>query len=242
MEANETAPRPFPYSSPEPWNWIPGTWIHAGVVFVTGDGRFYRFIERTDEGWKAEEVEPSEVGDPARLAEIAGVQTRYQQSLAAHDELDRKMREGQDTPECRSLLRERDEELHRLRDQLILLCNGRSLEAQAARKPDQDAWKLTLAGVLLLVFVLSLIFCVKTLLDFDRNVAGALLAGSLFVISGLSLSVIGIRGLAKHKNRLVTGNLVGCFTIVALALAAAAFGVMCYAVALLYQGAYQGLR
>jgi cation transport ATPase len=230
----------FPYSNPEPWTWIPGTWILPGTNFVTSDGRFYRFVERTDDGWKTEEVESSVVGNPARIAEIAEIRLQYQRALAAHDELDQKMRDDGDTPEARALMSARDEELHRLRDQLILLCNGQSPEAQASKKPDQDSWKLTLVGVLALVFVLSLVFCVRSLLAYVPGQAGAMLAGTLFVFSGTVLSVIGVRELAKRKNRLVTGNLVGCWTLVALAVIVATFGIMCYSVLLLYQGAYGG--
>ena len=228
----------FPYSNPEPWTWIPGTWILPGNIFVTNEDRFYRFVERTDDGWKTEEVEPATVGSPSRIADITEIRLQYQHALSAHDELDQKMRDGEDTPEARAFMRARDEELHKLRDRLILFCNSRSPEARAATKPDQDYWKLTLAGVLAAVFLLSLVYCVKSLLTFDRNVAATMLAGALFVISGTVLSVIGVRELAKRKNRLVTGNLVGCFTLVALAVIVAAFGVMCYSVLLLYAGAY----
>jgi hypothetical protein len=228
------AERLFPYSNPEPWSWIPGTWIHAGNIFVAGDGRFYRFVERTDEGWVAEEIEPSAVGSPARIAEITEVRRQYELTLAVHDELDQKMRDGEDTPEARAFLSARDEELHHLRDELILLCNSRSLEARAARKPDQEHWKLTLVGVLAAVLPLSLIYCVKSLVEYDRNVAGAILAGTLFVISGAVLSVIGVRELARRKNRLVTGNLVGCWALVTLAVIAAAFGILFYVVFMYY--------
>ena len=210
------------------------------TIFVTTEGRFYRFVERADDGWKAEEIEPSAVGNPARIAEITDIRLRYQRALASHDELDQKMRDGGDTPEARALIHKHDDELHDLRDQLILLCNGRSPEARAAARPDQDYWKLTLAGVLALVFLLSLIYCVKSLVTFDRNVASMILAGSLFIISGTILSVIGVRELAKRKNRLVTGNLVGCWTLAALAVTVIAFGIMCYSVLLLYQGGYRG--
>jgi len=228
----------FLYSSPEPWSWIPGTWIQPGVVFVTGDGSFYRFVERTDDGWKAEEVDPAQVGDQSRVAEIRTLRAQYEEVLTAHDELDREMREGKDTPENRKLLHERDETLHQLRDRIILLCNGRSPEARAAAKPDQDYWKLTMLGVLALVFLLSLVYCVKSLLAFDRSLAGTILAGSVFFLSGLALAVIGIRELNRRRNKLVTGNLVGCFTLVTLVLVAVSFGIVLVSVALLYMGAY----
>ena len=226
----------FPYSKPEPWSWIPGTWIQPGVVFVTGDGSFYRFIERTDDGWKAEEVEPIQVGDQSRVAEIRALRAQYEEVLAAHDALDREMRQGKDTPENRKLLHERDETLHQLRDRIILLCNGRSPEARAAARPDQDYWKLTMLGVLALVFVLSLVYSVKTLVSFDRSVAGTVLAGSIFFISGLALLIIGLRELNKRRNKLVTGNLVGCVGIVTLLVVAACFAVMLYAIGLHYRG------
>ena len=233
-----TPPRPasdrplldFPYSRPEPWSWIPGTWIQPGVVFVTGEGRFYRFVERTDDGWRAEEVEPAAVGDQSRVAEIAALSARCEQVLATHDALERKMQQGEDTPANRVLIREQDRNLHGLRDQLILLCNGRSLEARAAKKPDQDRWKLTLAGVLLLVFVLALVYCVKSLIDYAPEQAGAMLAGAVFVIAGAVLSVIGVRELARRRNRLVTANLVGCFTLAALVFLTVALVVMYVAV------------
>jgi lysylphosphatidylglycerol synthetase-like protein (DUF2156 family) len=212
----------FPYSSPEPWSWIPGTWIQPGTIFVTGEGRFYRLVKRTDEGWKTEEVEPAEVGDPSRVAEIQGLRNRYEQVLAAHDELDLRMRNGEDTPEGRSLLRQRDEELHRLRDRLILLCNGRSPEAKtAAAQPDR--WKWAVVIVLAVAFVIA---------------AGRMVAGAAFFLSAAALFVIGVRELAKRKNKLVTGNLVGCWSLVALAVIVAAFAVMFLSVLFMYKGAY----
>ena len=220
----------FPYSNPDPWSWIPGTWIQPGVVFVTGEGRFYRFVERTDDGWRAEEVEPSAVGEQPRLAEITELRTRYERVLAAHDALDQRMRNGEDTPESRSRLRERDEELHRLRDQLILLCNGRSPEARAAKRPDQDRWKATLAGALAVAFLLSIVYCVRTVLAVAPEQAGTILAGAVFVITGAVLSVIGVRELARRRNRLVTANLVGCFTLAALVFLTVALVVMYVAV------------
>jgi hypothetical protein len=70
--------------------------------------------------------------------------------------------------------------------------------------------------------------------EYDRNVAGAILAGTLFVISGAVLSVIGVRELTRRKNRLVTGNLVGCWALVTLAVIAAAFGILFYVVFMYY--------
>jgi len=236
----------FTYSNPEPWSWIPGTWIQPGNVFVTGEGRFYRFVERTDDGWKAEEVAPSEVGGPPRVAEIKDLRTQYDQVLAAHDalsdrdrrgQLDRQMRDGKDTPEGRSLLRERDEELHRLRDRLILLCNGRSPEARAtASHPER--WKWTLVVVLVVVFVVVVANCIRLLFGYVPEQAGRMIAGAAFFLSAAALFVIGVRELAKRKNKLVTGNLVGCWSLVALAVIVAAFAIMCVSVLLMYRGAY----
>ena len=233
-------PRPmryFPYSNPEPWSWIPGTWIQPGVVFVSGEGRFYRFVERTDDGWKAEEVEPSEVGALPRLAEIKELRTRYEQVLAAHDELDLRMRNGEDTPESRSLLRERDEELHRLRDRLILLCNGRGPEARAAAA-HPDRWKWALVIVLAIGFVAAVASCIRRLFAIVPEQAGRMIAGAAFFLSGAALFIIGVRELVKHKNKLVIGNLVGCYTLLTIAVVVAAFGIMFVSVLLLYQGAY----
>jgi len=231
--------RYFPYSNPEPWSWIPGTWIQPGIVFVTGEGRFYRFAERTDDGWKAEEVEPSVVGALSRLAEIKELRTRYEQVLAAHDELDLRMRNGEDTPESRSLLRERDEELHRIRDRLILLCNGRSPEARAAAS-DPDRWKWALVVVLAIGFVAAVASCIRRLLAIVPDQAGTMIAGAAFFLAAAALAVIGVRELAKRKNKLVTGNLVGCYTLLILAVVVVAFGILFVSVALHYMGAYGG--
>ena len=227
----------FPYSNPEPWSWIPGTWIQAGNVFVTGEGRFYRFVERTDDGWKAEAVEPSVVGALPRLAEIKELRTRYEQVLAAHDELDLRMKNGEDTPESRSLLRERDAELHRLRDRLILLCNGRSPEARAAAA-QPDRWKWAMVIVLAAGFVIAVANCVRLLFRYVPEQAEKMIAGAAFFLSSAALFVIGVRELAKHKNKLVTGNLVGCYTLLILAVVVVAFGIMFLSVMLLYTGAY----
>ncbi len=231
--------RHFPYSGPEPWSWIPGTWIQAGAVFVSGEGRFYRLVTRTDDGWKAEEVEPTEIGDPSRVAEITGLRARYEQVLTAHATLDRKMQDGQDTPENRALIRERDADLHRLRDQLILLCNGRSPEVRAATaRPSW--WKWTLVIVLAVGFVVAVVACIRRLFVFAPGQAGRMIAGAVFFFSGAALFVIGVRELAKYKKRLVTGNLVGCYTLFTIAVVVAAFGIMFVSVVLLYTGAYEG--
>lgn len=204
---------------------------------MTGEGRFYRLVLRTDEGWKTEEVEPAEIGDPARVAEIKVLRTRYEQVLAAHDELDEKMRDGNDTPEGRSLLRERDEELHRLRDQLILLCNGRSPEARtAAAQPDR--WKWALVIVLAVGFVAAVANCIRLLFKYVPEQAGRMTVGAAFFLAAAALAVIGVRELAKRKNKLVTGNLVGCYTLFVIAVVVAAFGVMFMSVVLHYMGAY----
>jgi hypothetical protein len=229
----------FPYSSPEPWSWIPGTWIQPGIVFVTGEGRFYRFVKRTDDGWKTEEVEPAEVGDQSRIAEIAGLRASYEQVLAAHDEIDQKLRDGNDTPEGRSLLRQRDEELHGLRDRLILLCNGRSPEARtAAAQPDR--WKWALVIVLAFGFVAAVASCIRRLLAIVPDQAGTMIASAAFFLAATALLVIGVRELAKRKNKLVTGNLVGCYTLLILAVVVVAFGILFVSVALHYMGAYGG--
>jgi cation transport ATPase len=242
MSAREASPKPgaerlFPYSNPEPWTWIPGTWILPGTIFVTNEGQFYRFVERTDDGWMAEEVRPSTVGSPSRIAEITEVRLQYQRTLSAHDELDQKMRDGDDTPEARAFMRSRDEELHKLRDQLILFCNGRSVEARAAAK-EPDRWRWALVIVLAIVFLMALIYCVRSLFAFVPEQAGKMIAGAVFFLSGAALFVIGARELAKRKNRLVTGNLVGCYSLVMLAIILAAFAIMCLSVLLMYKGAY----
>jgi hypothetical protein len=229
----------FPYSAIDPWSWIPGTWIQAGTVFVSGQGRFYRFTERTDDGWKAEEVKPADVGDPSRVAEIKELRTGYEQVLAAHDEIDRKLREGNDTPEGRALLRARDEELHNLRDRLILLCNGRSAEARAA-SAHPDRWKWIMVGVLALGFVAAVASCIRRLLAIVPFPAGTMFAGAAFFLAAAALLVIGMRELAKRRNKLVTGNLVGCYSLVVLAIVVVAFGIMFVSVMLLYTGAYGG--
>jgi hypothetical protein len=222
----------FPYSNPEPWSWIPGTWIQPGVVFVTGEGRFFRFVKRTDDGWKAEEV-----GDQQRVAETRELRAQYEQALAAHDELDQKLRDGNDSPEGRSLLRERGEELHALRDRLILLCNGRSPEAKvAAAHPDR--WKWAVVIVLAFGFVAAAANCIRRLFAIVPEQAGKMVAGGVFFLSAAALLIIGIRVLVKHKNKLVTGNLVGCSTLLMIAVVVAAFGIMFVSVLLLYQGAY----
>jgi hypothetical protein len=227
----------FPYSGPEPWSWIPGTWIQAGTIFVANEGRFYRFVVRTDDGWKAEEVEPSAVGEHSRLAEIKELRTRYEQVLAAHEELDQKMRDGNDTPVGRSLLRQRDEELHGLRDRLILLCNGRGPEAQAAAA-QPNRWKWALVVVLAVGFVIAIANCVRLLFRYIPEQAGRMIAGAAFFLSSAALFVIGVQELAKRKNKLVTGNLVGCYTLAILAVVVIAFGILCLSVLLMYQGAY----
>ena len=227
----------FPYSKPEPWSWIPGTWIQPGTVFVTDEGCFYRLAERLDDGWKAEEVAPATVGPRPRIAEIKELRSRYAQALAARDALDLRMRDGEDTPESRSLLREREREMHRLRDRLILLCNGHAVEARAAAaRPDR--WKWAIVVVLALGFVAAVASCIRRLYLFDPDQAGRMIAGAVFSLAATALAVIGVRELARHKNKLVTGNLVGCYTLLILAVVVAAFGIMFLSVLLMYMGVY----
>lgn len=231
------AQRFFPYANPDPWSWIPGTWIQPGIVFLAADGDFFRFVERTDEGWKAEPVEPSTVGPAAHLAEITDARLSYQRTQAARDELDQRLRDGEDTPEGRALINQHNEELHQLRDRLILLCNGHSLEARAAAgRSDKGKW--TVVIVLAVTFLLAAVACIRRLFLLVPEQAGRMVAGAVFFLSGAGLFVVGVRELAKHKARLVTGNLVGCYTLFVLALTVIAFGVMFVSVALLYLGAY----
>ena len=204
---------------------------------MAGEDRFYRFVERTDDGWKAEEVEPSLVGALPRLTEIKELRTRYQQVLEAHDELDLRMRNGKDTPEGRSLLRERDHELHQLRDRIILLCNGRGPEARAAAA-QPERWKWLLVVVLAVGFVIAATNCVRLLFRYIPEQAEKMIAGAAFFLSAAALLVIGVRELAKRKNKLVTGNLVGCYTLLILAVVVIAFGILCLSVLLMYRGAY----
>jgi uncharacterized membrane protein YqjE len=83
-----------------------------------------------------------------------------------------------------------------------------------------------------------LIYCVRSLFAFVPEQAGKMIAGAVFFLSGAALFVIGARELAKRKNRLVTGNLVGCYSLVMLAIILAAFAIMCLSVLLMYKGAY----
>jgi cation transport ATPase len=237
----DAASRPlveFPYSNPEPWSWIPGTWIQPGTIFVTAEGRFYRLVERMDDGWKAENVAPAIVGPQSRITNIKELKSRYDEVLAAHDELDIRMKNGEDTPESRSLLRERDAEMHRLRDRLILLCNGRSVEARAATA-QPDRWQWPLVAALAVAFVLAAASCIRRLYLFVPGDAGKMIAGAVFFLAAAALAIVGIRELAKHRNRLVTGNLVGCYTLAVVGLAVAAFVVMFVSVVMLYTGAYE---
>ncbi|MBN2465943.1 hypothetical protein JXD38_10025 [candidate division WOR-3 bacterium] len=227
----------FPYSKPEPWSWIPGTWIQPGTVFVTVEGRFYRLVERMDDGWKAEDVAPTAVGPQARVAEIKSLRATYEQALAAHDALDQQMRSGGDTPESRSLLRERDAEMHRLRDRIILLCNGGSPEARAAAA-HPDRWKWALVVVLGVGLVAASASCIRRLYSIVPDQAGKLIAGAVFFSAAVALAVIGFQELNRRKNKLVTANLVGCYTLVVVGVAAAAFAVMLLSVLLMYMGAY----
>jgi len=204
---------------------------------VTVNGRFYRLVTRTDEGWNAEEVEQTQIGDPLRVAEIMGLKTRYDQGLAAHDELDQKLREGNDTPEGRALLHARAEELHELRDRLILLCNGRTPEARTV-KSDPDRWMKMLVIVLAIGFVASVAYCYRRLAELIPEQMGKVAASTAFFLASAALLVIGARQLAKHKKRLVTANLVGCYTLLVIAVAVAAFAIMFVAAFLHYAGAY----
>jgi len=217
----------FPYSRPEPWSWIPGTWILPGTVFVTAEGRFWRLVERLDDGWKAEEVAPATVGPQPRIAEIKGLRARYEHLLAARDALG----------ENRSLLRERDKEMHQLRDRLILLCNGRAPEARAAAS-QLDRWKWALVIVLAVIFTAAAANCARLLFIYVPEQAGKMVAGAAFFLSATALAVIGVRELAKRRNKLVTGNLVGCYTLCILAVVVAAFAIMLLSVLLMYRGAY----
>ena len=229
--------RDFPYSESEPWSWIPGTWIQPGTVFVTAEGRFYRLVERYDNGWKAEEKAPAAVGPQPRITEIGELRSRYDQVLAAHDALDLRMRNGEDTPDSRSLLREHNAEMHRLRDRLILLCNGHTVEARTtAANPDR--WKWALVIVLGVGFVAAAASCIRRLFAIVPEQAGRMIAGAVFFLAAAVLAVIGVRELARHKNKLVTGNLVGCYSLLIIAIVVAAFAIMLISVLLMYQGVY----
>jgi hypothetical protein len=190
-----------------------------------------------DDGWKAENMESAAVGPQARITEIKELRSRYEQVLAAHDELDARMRNGKDTPESRSLLRERDAEMHRLRDRLILLCNGHTIEVRtAAAHPDR--WKWALAAVLAIGFTAAVASCIRRLYFYVPSQAGRLTAGAVFFSAAVALAVIGFQELAKRKDKLVTANFVGCYTLLVVGLAVAAFAIMLLSVLLMYRGVY----
>jgi cation transport ATPase len=147
------------------------------------------------------------------------------------------MRNGEDTPEGRSLLREQDAEMHQLRDRLILLCNGHSVEARAAAA-HPDRWKWVVVMVLAVGFLAAVASCIRRLYFYVPGQAGRMIAGAAFFLAAVALAVIGFQELAKRRNKLVTGNLVGCYTLFVIAVVVAAFGVMLVSVLLLYMGAY----
>jgi len=80
--------------------------------------------------------------------------------------------------------------------------------------------------------------CIRRLYFYVPGQAGRMIAGAAFFLAAVALAVIGVQELAKHRNKLVTGNLVGCYTLLVLLVVVAAFAVMFLSVMLLYMGAY----
>jgi hypothetical protein len=236
----ESKERRFTYSETDPWFWIPGTWIHAGAVFVAEDGRFYRFEERTDDGWKCYEVPRERVASPAQLTRIDELRSYYRRAAAARDELDARVRNEGDTPEARGLLKGRDDELERLREELILLCNARTLVGRRRSSYAYD-WRKPLLVAVAVIFVLSWVWCVRTLVFLVPEQATGILATILAVISGTVLFVIGAQELSKRRDRLVKGNLVGCLALITLLVIGGAFVVMIAAVMLHYRSGLFGM-
>jgi uncharacterized membrane protein YqjE len=92
--------------------------------------------------------------------------------------------------------------------------------------------------VLTIGFVIAVANCVRMLFRYVPEQAGRMIAGAVFFLAAAALFVIGVSELAKRKNKLVTGNLVGCWSLVALAVIVAAFAIMCLSVLFMYKGAY----
>lgn len=221
--------RRFLYSEPEPWSWIPGTWVTPGAVFATKDGRFYRFAARMDDGWDCDELPASDVGGPRDLAGIAETRRRYDERLAVREDLEARMLDHGDTPEARSLIREHNEELHRLRDQLILLCNRRTpLVRDAATDPDSGKRRLVI--VLAGGFVLALVFCVVSLFRIAPESAGRWVGRAALGILVLAGAGYGLVQLVRHKNRLLqsafAGNFIGCVLMLVLLVLGVGFVVV----------------
>jgi hypothetical protein len=92
--------------------------------------------------------------------------------------------------------------------------------------------------VLAVGFMAAVASCIRRLYFYVPGQAGRMIAGAAFFLAAVALAVIGFQELARRKNKLVTGNLVGCYALFALGLAVAAFAVMLLSVLLLYLGAY----
>jgi hypothetical protein len=225
------AVRRFRYSEPDPWSWIPGTWIEPGAVFATKDGRFYRFATRLDDGWDCDEVPASDVGGPQDIARIVETRRRYDERLAVRDKLAAGMLERGDTVEARSLIREHNEELHRLRDQLILLCNKRTpLVRDAVTDPDKSKWGLVI--VLAIVFVLALVFGIVSLFRAAPESAGRWVGQAAVGVLVLAGAGYGLVQLIRHKNRLlqnaVAGSLLGCIMLILLLVLGVGFVIVLF--------------
>jgi hypothetical protein len=213
---------------------MPGTWVRAGTIFVVSDGRFYKFVEQTDDGWKAEEVKRDQVANPSQLTRIDELRSYYPRALASRDELDQKMRDQGDTPEARALLKTRDEELERLREELILLCNARTYVGRTTGTYSYDWRRPVLAG-LGAVFLLSWFWCVRALMTFVPEQATTIIAGIVAVITGAILFVMGARTVAKHRNKLLQNNFVGCFALFTLAVVVITFAFLFFVVVRFFQ-------
>ncbi len=144
---DRTDARFFPFVGTGFWKWVPSTWVRGGTTVVTEQGEFWRLLTGSHDGWWAEPVKPTDVGDERHRARINAAIIAF---------------------EAEALDAAARPRLEALREELIRLCNPH-IKDRPEPAAMTDAWwaKGWIAGLAFGIFIISLANAVRTLAKVD---------------------------------------------------------------------------
>lgn len=202
----------FSYSGADPWEWMPSHWVRPGVVFVGADKQFYELVKVGDLGWDCEEVEERRVGG---LEQVRAVFAKREEYARARSRLAEARARGEDSVENRQAVRERKEEVERLGDELIRLCNSKEVKARE-RGVDWDRVKIRALPVLFVGLVLAVASCIVRLYRIVPDEAGRMVLNAAFVLGVAVATGAGLWMAYRYRERLPLAQATGCLGLVGI--------------------------
>jgi len=220
-----SAERFFDYKESDPWPCVPAAWVRVGTVFLAQDGGFWRFTRPEEHGWWAEPVPDKTVGAGAAIARIRQVRLDCAARGAEHAESESRIDDAESEEKEQGRLARLQAERHRLREELVLLCNAGVVRAKYTPAEPDTVWKWAVS-VLALALVITLALGVSALFRAGpeaRNTGVILLVicfGLLILTVALILFVPAVFGPTARRGRELaeklnpSGNLIGCIGLV----------------------------